>query len=259
MQAKENPNPSWPLPKGVGMLRSPLLPIPHGFTTREGGVSSPPYDSLNLGLSTADSPQNVLENRRRVLATFGHPPQAGLVQVHGPTVHPVEGPGEWQGDGLLTATPGLLLRVSVADCYPVLLYDPVRRVAGALHAGWRGVVAGILPRALAMMYAHFGCRPEDVRVAVGPGISKVHFQVGPEVVEQFAAAGLAFYHPDPGQPGRYLLDLLQAIQAQARMAGVGPEHYWALGRCTYADSLFFSHRRDQGQTGRMWAVIMLPG
>ncbi|WP_051195628.1 peptidoglycan editing factor PgeF [Meiothermus rufus] len=258
MQAKENPNPSLPWPKRGGLLHSPLLPIPHGFTTREGGVSPPPYDSLNLGLSTADSPRNVLENRRRVLAVFGHPPQAGLLQVHGPTVHRVEGPGEWEGDGLLTATPGLLLRVSVADCYPILLYDPVQRVVGALHAGWRGVVAGILPRALEQMYSQFASRPEDVRVAVGPGISGAHFQVGPEVVEQFAAAGLAFYYPDPNQSGRYLLDLPQAIRAQAQAGGVAPKHYWALGRCTYADPLFFSHRRDRGQTGRMWAVIMLP-
>ncbi len=108
------------------MLKSPLLQVPHGFTTRAGGVSPPPYDSLNLGLSTADDPRNVLENRRRVLALFGHPPQVALRQVHGSLVHPVEAPGEWEGDGLLSATPGLLLRVSVADCYPILLHDPVR-------------------------------------------------------------------------------------------------------------------------------------
>lgn len=240
-------------------MTSPLVQVPHGFTTREGGVSPAPYNSLNLGLSTADGLENVLENRRRVLAAFGDPPLAQLSQVHGSTVHLVQEPGEWRGDGLLTATRGLLLRVGVADCYPILLHDPAKGVVGALHAGWRGVVAGILPRALELMRAHFGSRLEEVRLAVGPGISGPHFQVGTEVVQRFEQAGLPFYHPDPGHPGKYMLDLEQAIRAQALQGGIALEHYWALGRCTYADPVFFSHRRDRGQTGRMWALIMLPG
>lgn len=240
------------------MLTSPLLEVPHGFTTRQGGVSPAPYNSLNLGLSTADDTAYVLENRRRVLAALGDPPQAGLSQVHGNTVHLVEGPGEWEGDGLLSATPGLLLRVSVADCYPILLHDPVKGVVGALHAGWRGVVAGILPRALELMKSHFASPPEAVRIAVGPGISGPHYQVGPEVVQQFEQAGLPFYRSDPGHPDKYLLNLEQAIHTQALQGGIALEHYWALGRCTYADPVFFSHRRDKGQTGRMWALIMLP-
>ncbi|MCS7069110.1 MAG: peptidoglycan editing factor PgeF [Meiothermus sp.] len=241
------------------MLHSPLLEVPHGFTTRAGGVSPAPFDSLNLGLSTADDPANVQENRRRVLALFGNPPQAGLCQIHGNLVHVVETAGEWKGDGLLTATPGLLLRVSVADCYPILLHDPVKGVVGALHAGWRGVVSGILPKALALMTSHWGSRPDDIRVAVGPGISGPHFQVGPEVLELFEQVELAFARPDPLHPGKYLLDLERAIRTQAQREGIRPPHYWALGRCTYADPAFFSHRRDQGQTGRMWALIMLPG
>lgn len=241
------------------MLKSPLLQVPHGFTTRAGGVSPPPYDSLNLGLSTADDPRNVLENRRRVLALFGHPPQVALRQVHGSLVHPVEAPGEWEGDGLLSATPGLLLRVSVADCYPILLHDPVRGVVGALHAGWRGVVGGILPQALALARARYGVDPAHLRVAVGPGIGGCCYWVGPEVVERFEAAALPFYRPDPERPGRYRLDLEAAIRFQALKGGVRSEHYWALGSCTYTDNRFFSHRRDGGRTGRMWALIMLPG
>ncbi|WP_233498209.1 peptidoglycan editing factor PgeF [Meiothermus sp. QL-1] len=237
------------------MLRSPLLAVPHGFTTRTGGVSPPPFDTLNLGLSTADDPKNVLENRRRVLALFGDPPQAGLRQVHGATVHAVEAAGEWEGDGLLTHTPGLLLRVSVADCYPILLHEPVRGVVGALHAGWRGVVQGILPRALALAQARYGADPAQVRVAVGPGIGGCCYQVGPEVVEAFEQAGLPFYRPD-SEPGRFRLDLEAAIRAQALQAGVRAAHYWALGACTYTDSRFFSYRRERN-TGRMWAVIML--
>lgn len=242
----------------ISILTSPLLKVPHGFTTREGGVSPAPFDSLNLGLSTADSPEHVLENRQRVVALFGHPPMAGLSQVHGNRVHVVKTPGVWEGDGVLTARPGLLLRVSVADCYPILLHDPVKNVVGALHAGWRGVVSGILLRALEQMQSCYGSSPKTIRVAVGPGISGPNFQVGPEVLEQFERADLAFAWPDPQYPGKYRLDLEQAIRTQALRSGIDPRHYWALGRCTYADKAFFSHRRDKGQTGRMWALIMLP-
>jgi YfiH family protein len=200
----------------------------------------------------------VIENRKRVLAAFGDPPTIALNQVHGNQVHVVETAGTWEGDGVLTARPGLLLRVTVADCYPILLHDPVKHVVGALHAGWRGVVSGILPRALELMRSRYGSSPDTIRVAVGPGISGPNFQVGSEVLEQFERVGLAFAWPDPQHPGRYRLDLEQAIRNQALRGGVAPQNYWALGRCTYADPQFFSHRRDRGQTGRMWALIMLP-
>lgn len=237
------------------MITSPLLEAPHGFTTREGGVSSGPFASLNLSSATGDDPQKVADNQRRVLGVFGHPPVAALNQIHSGIVHAVSGPGTWEGDGLLTTTPGLLLRVGVADCYPVLLEDPATGAVGALHAGWRGVVAGILPTALERMREHYGSRMEDVRVAIGPGICGQHFQVGPEVAERFAQAGLETFWPDPNVPGRYRLDLLGALKIQAAQAGILPPNLWALGACTLADPRFFSHRRDQGKTGRMWGVI----
>lgn len=237
------------------MITAPLLESPHGFTTREGGVSSGPFASLNLSPATGDDPQKVAENQRRVLECFGDPPVAALNQIHSNRVQVVQGPGTWEGDGLLTNTPGLLLRVGVADCYPVLLEDPATGTVGALHAGWRGVVSGILPDALELMKAHYGSRMENVRVAIGPGICGQHFQVGPEVVEQFRGAGLETFWPDPSTPSRYRLDLLEALKIQATQAGILPPNLWALGACTSADPRFFSHRRDQGQTGRMWGVI----
>ena len=244
------------------MLTSPLLSVPHGFTTREGGVSEGPYRSLNLSTSTGDDPAKVGENQRRVLEQFGNPPVALLNQQHGNVVHIVNGPGVWDGDGLLSDTPGLLLRVGIADCYPILLHDPVKSVVGGLHAGWRGTVSGILPRALELLQQEFGSNLGDVRVAVGPGISGPNFQVGPEVVEQFEGSGetsALLYWADPTQEGKYRLDLEAAIRQQALNHGVQPENYWALGACTYDDPRFFSHRRDKGQTGRMWALIKLPG
>ncbi|HEU4740206.1 MAG TPA: peptidoglycan editing factor PgeF [Meiothermus sp.] len=251
------------------MITSPLLESPHGFTTREGGVSSGPFASLNLSWATGDDPQKVAENQRRVLEAFGHPPVAALDQIHSNVVHVVSGPGTWEGDGLLTNTPGLLLRVGVADCYPVLLEDPTIGAVGALHAGWRGVITGILPNALERMHEHYGSRMGDVRVAIGPGICGQHFQVGPEVVERFESAEVwaqvaqtsdpgtptPIYWPDPTTPGRYRLDLLEALKIQATRAGILPHNLWALGACTSADPRFFSHRRDQGKTGRMWGVI----
>ncbi len=239
------------------LLTSPLLSAPHGFTTRLGGVSRPPFDTLNLSTAVGDAPEAVQENRRRVLEALGNPPLAELRQVHGTHIHAVTGPGTWEGDGLLTQTPGLALRVAVADCYPVLLEDPTRRVVGALHAGWRGVVGGILPQALEALQQRWGSRVEEVRIAVGPGIQGACYQVGPEVIERFVAAGFPdrVFWPDPHAPGRYRLDLEAALRWQAHTAGVRPEHYWSLGACTHCDPRFYSHRRDAGRTGRMWGVI----
>ncbi|KIX84412.1 peptidoglycan editing factor PgeF [Thermus filiformis] len=238
----------------VPLLTTPL-PTPHGFTTRLGGVSEGPFQSLNLSAATGDDPERVAENQRRVLAAFGHPPVAGLRQVHGTQVHWVEGPGTWEGDGLLTATPGLLLRVGVADCYPLLLYHP-KGAVGALHAGWRGVVGGILPRAVALLEER-GLDPEHLHLAIGPGIGGRCYQVGEEVAEVFAEARLPTFAPDPQAPGKYLLDLEAALLLQAQRAGLAPERVYRVGLCTHCDPRLFSHRRDRGRTGRMWGVILL--
>jgi polyphenol oxidase len=234
------------------MLSTPLFTTPHGFTTRGGGVSLAPYDSLNLSAATGDNPEHVQENQQRVLNTFGNPPMAFLHQVHGNVLHSVEAPGEYLGDGLLTQQAGLLLRVGIADCYPVLLYDPVTQMIGALHAGWRGVAAQILPLALSRMQQS-GCDPANILVATGPGISSTHFEIGPQVADQLSQADI----PVQVKAGRYTADLGAALKNQAYRQGIRPQHYWTAGACTYSNPQFFSHRRDQGKTGRMWALIML--
>ncbi|AEV17170.1 MAG: peptidoglycan editing factor PgeF [Thermus sp.] len=239
----------------VPLLTTPL-PVPHGFTTREGGVSQGPFASLNLSPATGDDPERVAENQRRVLEAFGHPPVAALKQVHGTQVHRVTGPGTWEGDGLLTQTPGLLLRVGVADCYPVLLYHPQGAVA-ALHAGWRGVVGGILPRALELL-AGLGLDPQEAHLALGPGIGGCCYQVGEEVAARFAEAGLSTFAQDPKAPGRYLLDLEGALLLQAQRWGIPRERIHRVGLCTRCTPTLFSHRRDRGRTGRMWGLVMLP-
>ncbi|GAB5603133.1 peptidoglycan editing factor PgeF [Thermus sp. FJN-A] len=239
----------------VPLLTTPL-PVPHGFTTRLGGVSEGPFASLNLSAATGDDPKRVEENQRRVLAAFGHPPVAALKQVHGAQVHLVEGPGVWEGDGLLTRTPGLLLRVGVADCYPLLLYHPKGAVA-ALHAGWRGVAAGILPKALELLES-LGLDPREAHLAIGPGIGGGCYQVGEEVAEAFLKAHLPTFAQDPRAPGKYLLDLERALLLQAERAGLRQERVYRVGLCTHCEPTLFSHRRDRGRTGRMWGLILLP-
>lgn len=238
----------------VPLLTTPL-PTPHGFTTRLGGVSEGPFARLNLSPATGDDPKRVAENQRRVLAAFGHPPVAALKQVHGTAVHLVEGPGVWEGDGLLTTTKGLLLRVGVADCYPLLLYHPQGAVA-ALHAGWRGVVGGILPKALALL-ADLGLDPREAHLALGPGIGGCCYQVGEEVAEAFLRAGLPTFRKDEGAPGKYLLDLEKAILLQAQRGGISERRIYRVGLCTACSPALFSHRRDRGKTGRMWGLVML--
>mgnify|MGYP001627196491 CR=1 FL=1 len=211
----------------VPLLTTPL-PVPHGFTTRLGGVSEGPFASLNLSAATGDDPERVAENQRRVLSAFGHPPVAALKQVHGTQVHRVAGPGLWEGDGLLTRTPGLLLRVG-----------------------------GILPRALELL-AGWGMDPQEVHLAMGPGIGGGCYQVGEEVAERFQEAGLPTLRPDPQAPGKHLLDLEAALLLQARRAGVREERIYRVGLCTHCQPTLFSHRRDRGRTGRMWGLVMLP-
>ncbi len=240
----------------VPLLTTPL-PVPHGFSTRMGGVSEGPFAGLNLSAAVGDDPDKVAENQRRLLAHFGFPKVAALRQVHGTQVHAVEAPGVYEGDGLLTATPGLLLRVTVADCYPVLLYHP-KGVVGALHAGWRGVVGGILPEALRLLEARYGLDPGEAYLALGPGIGGACYQVGEEVAERFGQAGLLTFRPDPKAPGRYLLDLKAALLQQAKDAGIPKERIYCVNLCTHCEPTLFSHRRDRGQTGRMWGVILLP-
>ena len=230
-------------------IRAPILESPHAFTTRAGGVSRGPYATLNLSLGVGDVPEHVAENRRRVLAAFGNPPSFGLDQVHGHRVVVAEGPGVAEGDGAVTDVPGLLLRVSTADCYPLLFEDPDTGAVGAAHAGWRGVAAGIVENLVGTMREAFGTEPARLRVAIGPGICGRCYQVGPEVAR--AVGGFAV--PDPRAEGRFLLDLAAAIEARLRALGV--RHLWRANRCTFEDEGLFSYRRQGPRSGRMWGVI----
>jgi polyphenol oxidase len=224
------------------------------FTTRQGGVSDGPYESLNLGILTDDDPANVKENRRRAAGQAGvHGDRIAMGwQVHGSDLREwtepqperaYSEPGRTleQVDGHLTSEPGLGLLVLVADCYPVALSDGEQ--AAMLHCGWRPLAGGIVEKAL----ARFSSPPA---AAVGPGIGGCCYEVGEEVLE-------AFEDIDGAASGR-MLDLRVVIGAKLAAAGVTDVQH--VDRCTSCEpELYFSHRRDGGVTGRQAGIIVRDG
>lgn len=231
-----------------------------GFTTRAGGVSPAPWDSLDLGLHVGDDPDRVRVNRARVAAWAGGP-VAWATQVHGSHVHVLGGAQDaaldtvGDADALVTALPGTGVGVLVADCVPVLLADPVARVVGAAHAGRRGLVDGVVQAALAAMVAR-GADPARVRAVVGPAISGPRYEVPAAMRDEVEAAvpGTACV-TERGTPG---LDLPAGVAGVLRSAGVGDVRL--TGWCTDTDPRFFSHRRAQRSgttTGRAAGVVAL--
>jgi len=223
------------------------------FSTRQGGLSEPPFDTLNLGLSAGDRPDAVAGNRRRLLEGLALE-RAGLVtagQVHGATVRPVTGPGHQPScDALLTRTPGLVLAVSTADCMS-LLYSAPGAVA-AVHAGWRGAAAGLPAAALRALREAAGVESRAVRVALGPCARACCYEVGPEVAALFPAAAVS------RAEGAVRLDLPAVARLQLLEEGLPPGAFEDTGDCTICGrDWYFSHRRDAGRTGRHWGIAAL--
>lgn len=228
--------------------------LAHGVTTREGGVSVGRFASLNLGRSTGDAAQAVLENRRRAAAGLGFCGLVSARQVHGARVVEVRDAGADPGeaDALVTDRPGLLLAVLGADCPGVLLVDPRRRALAVVHSGWRGTLAGVSAAALRELTALYGTRPEDLRAAVGPGISARRYEVGPEVAEALAPlAGREDGLLARGRADRWHVDLSGLIVRGLVALGVPPEAIEVSRLCTFDEQeRLFSHRRDGAHAGR---------
>jgi YfiH family protein len=229
-------------------LTDASLPVPHGFFTRAGGVSTGPYASLNCSLSGADDRAAVLENRARVARTLGVEPSqlVGLHQVHGDAVAtviapwaPGEGP---RADGMVTAVPGIALGIVTADCGPVLFADRTAGVVGAAHAGWRGAVVGILEATVAAMVA-LGAEPARIAAVVGPCIRQPSYEVAADMRDAVLArdpADARFFRP--GHPERWQFDLAGYCAARLRAAGVGSVSVTP-GDTAAEPERFFSHRR----------------
>lgn len=243
------------------LLRSESLAaagFAHGFSTRQGGVSTGPFASLNLGRSVGDELAAVEENLRRFARTAGLDGDAlyAVSQVHGADVRAVQRSDDpaalraVEADGLVAGERGVAVSVRTADCLPVLLADPTTGRVAALHAGWRGVVRGIVPAGVAAL----GPAP-GVLAAVGPGIGPCCFEVGPDVAETIAASAPGAAVVVAGRDGaRPRVDLRAAVRAQLRAAGV--ERVDDVAACTMCDAeRFFSFRRDGKRSGRMLAAI----
>ena len=232
-------------------LHSPNLKTIHGFSTRHGGVSPKPFDSLNLG-GADDLPENIAQNRQRALSALHieFEQVSYLNQIHSNTVCQAT-IGKQIGDALVTNQHNMCLAVGAADCYPILFYDAKNKVIGAAHCGWKGTLARIVKNTINEMVL-LGAETSQITVAIGQGISAKNYEVSEDVISQFQKAGF----PSACWQNRQL-DLLQANTFVALESGIAKENMWAMNRCTTEDD-FFSYRRDNGLTGRMWAVIMMP-
>lgn len=235
--------PDWPAPARVRALQ----------TTRRGGVSLPPYDGFNLGSHVGDRPEAVAANRSCLAEHLPASP-CWLEQVHGTRVLalPPAGAGPWEADAAFTRQGRVVCAVMTADCLPVLLCDRQGTVVAAAHAGWRGLLAGILEQTVGAL----GVPGSQLLAWLGPAIGAGAFEVGEEVRAVFVARdAAAALHFRPGNGGRYWADLGGLARQRLAACGVGAIHggQW----CTWSDaSRFFSYRRE-GQTGRMASLIWL--
>ena len=228
----------------------------HGITGRSGGTSPPPFDDLNMARSVGDDAGHVAANRRLLQAQFDAMTPVYLRQVHSSTVAVLDGVGDdgrasvvcGEADAVVTDRQGRLLTILVADCQPVMLYDPAASVVANIHSGWRGSIANIIGRTVAAMQDRFACRPADILAGIGPSLGPccgefVNFR------EEIPPALWSY------QVAENHFDFWALSRDQLVQAGLRPEHIEASGICTRCRSdLFFSYRAAK-ETGRMAAVI----
>ncbi len=234
----------------------------HAVLTRIGGVSQGAYATLNLGHTVGDDLVAVEENHQRALGALGLEPGKVVSphQVHGARVGVVGrahlGTVQPATDALVTAVTAVPLLMRFGDCAPVLFFDPVRRVVGIAHAGWRGVVAGAVGATVRTMTERLGCDPADLWAGIGPTIGSCCYEVGPKVVAAVEAACPPGAEVVRDVNGRTHLNLPAAVQVQLRAAGV--EQIEDAGLCTACRvDEFFSHRAEHGRTGRFGVVMEL--
>jgi YfiH family protein len=266
----------------------------HGFSTRRGGVSraycaEDAPGELNLGFTADDSREAVVRNRILLAEAVTGASATSLVAlrqfhsngVHRATAADAQRERPWKADGLISNEPGLLLGIQTADCIPVLVADRKRRVVAAFHAGWRGTVKRIVETGVGRLRLEFGCRPEDMIAAIGPGVGACCYAVGEEVLSEFESQfqyGRELFRevystdavrtkypmlfltqraPGHSPIGPSLhVDLIEANRRQLLAAGLKPRSIKVVGGCTNCEpELFFSHRASRGHAGRMMAVV----
>ena len=253
-------------------LGSPLLAavpgLRHAFFTREGGVSTGLYESLNGGVGSDDNPDHVTENRRRMAEHVGVAPSHFLTafQIHSPDVAVATAPWDVEQrprvDAMVTNVPGLALGVTAADCGPILFVDPNARVIGAAHSGWKGAIGGVLENTIAAM-EKLGASRGNLIAAIGPLIRQASYEVGAEFVTQFTASdknNARFFVPST-RADHAMFDLAGFIRQRLEHAGIRTID--DVGVDTYADQRFFSYRRTthrkEPDYGRNIHAIVLNG
>lgn len=260
----------------------PLTPFPFdggGVTavvsTRHGGVSAAPYDTLNLGGHVGDDPVAVVENRRRLAAALGVSRLTIADQQHTATVAVVDGALAGRGhngvadaaaafpatDALITDLPGVALAILVADCAPVVFYDPVRQAVGVAHSGRAGTLSGVVPKTIAAMTEAFGSAPRDLLAGIGPAIGAASYEIGAaetsDVMAVFGTEGTQLLIPN--RPGHALFDLAGAIRRQLDVAGVPSAQVHNLAIDTRQSTKTFFSDRAARPCGRFAAVACLSG
>ena len=242
----------------------PEKSVSHGFFTRKGGVSPIPWNSLNLGGTVGDSRENVVENRKRIFSCLNRPVESlfDVWQVHSADVICADEPrpldqAPIQADAIITASPDVTLFMRFADCVPIVLFDPIKRVIGLVHSGWVGTVKKISAAAIKKMETEYQCRPENILAGIGPSIGPDHYEIGADVVEKVSET----FGPDAkevliNRDERKFLDLWTLNQLILTQAGVKSIE---LARISTAGDLdrWYSHRWEHGKTGRFAALITL--
>lgn len=239
-----------------------------GFTTRNGGSSRPPFNSLNLGFNSGDQMSQVEANRAALARAFDLEPHLLLTvnQVHGSEILVIDQSNpevshfqRVASDAIITNQRNILIGILVADCFPVILYDQKRHVAGVVHLGWRGTAAGLLGRTIKAMEEIFGCLPTDLRAAIGPGIAAHRYEVDRPVRDAFRQ-GVGQWQRIATEVslGHWQLDLQKSALLQLEESGLSRSSVDVVAECTCCHKeTFFSYRRDEGRTGRQMGFALL--
>lgn len=240
--------------------------VVQGIFTRKGGVSPAPWNSLNLGGTVGDSRSNVIENRRRIFEVMERevPSIFDVWQVHGTNVictnepRPLDAPHA-EADAILTNSKEITLFMRFADCVPVFLYDPEKKVVGLVHAGWQGTVKKICEVTVQTMQKVYGCEPKNILAGIGPSIGVERYEVGEVVIQQVQKSfGADEKYLLPKRNSGIHFDLWTANRLTLENSGLNPNHIEVSGICTASNTQdWYSHRRENGKTGRFGALIAL--
>jgi len=243
----------------VTYMTAPDIQTTHAFTTRHGGVSNGIYSTLNLAQKAGDEIENVKENYALICRAMGLETSAIVCsnQVHGNHIRVVTKedtgklfkPNPHEADGLITNSTGVALMVFTADCVPILLHDPINKVIGAVHAGWRGTASNIAGEAIGKMETLFKCRRENIRAAIGPCISKCCYETDSDVANALPETSVRY-------GDKFMVDLKEANRQQLLKAGV--EHIEVSEECTSCNSeKYWSHRKTNGKRGTQASIIVI--